>query len=91
MTVNRKMNRKSPARPNAANGKRSPAATKESRYREAMRLRGFRLLSIWVPDTRNPTFRAELRRQSALAAHSESAHDCISLETALAEIEGWTP
>jgi hypothetical protein len=71
--------------------KRAPrsAVPKESRYRAAMRERGFRLLSIWVPDTRNAKFRAELRRQSVLIARTDSAADHALLDAALDDIEGW--
>ena len=62
---------------------------KETRYRLAMQQRGFRLLSIWVPDTRNAKFRAELRRQPALIARTESAADYALLDAALDDIEGW--
>jgi hypothetical protein len=54
-----------------------------------MRERGFRLLSIWVPDTRNAKFRAELRRQSILIARTDSAADHALLDAALDDIAGW--
>jgi hypothetical protein len=66
------------------------AETKESRYRQSMRERGFRLVSLWLPDTRNPAFRAELRRQSRIVARTESANIRAFLDAAAAEIEGWT-
>jgi hypothetical protein len=64
--------------------------TKETRYRQAMKQRGFRLLSIWVPDTRSAKLRAELRRQSRLVARAESVRDRALLDAALADLEGWT-
>ncbi len=35
-------------------------------YRVGQRAAGFRLVQLWVPDTRSPVFAAECRRQSAL-------------------------
>jgi hypothetical protein len=71
-----------------ATSDRAPA--KEARYRIAMRRRGFRLLSIWVPDTRSTQFRTELRRQSALIARAGSGIDDAMMDAALADVEGWT-
>lgn len=34
-----------------------------------MRRAGMRLVQLWVPDSRSPTFLAEARRQSLLASH----------------------
>ena len=39
-------------------------------HRDRMRERGFRLLQIWVPDTRTPEFAEEARRQSLAVANS---------------------
>ena len=66
------------------------APTKESRYRQSMRARGYRLVSMWVPDTRDSAFRAELRRQSRLIAGNESAADGTFGDVAAADIKGWT-
>lgn len=38
------------------------------KHRDAMRAKGFRLLQIWVPDTRSAAFAKEARRQSRLLA-----------------------
>lgn len=40
-------------------------------YRARMRAQGFRLVQKWVPDTRSPKFRAEVRKQLLLLAQSE--------------------
>lgn len=39
-------------------------------YRERMRARGFRLIQIWVPDTRTAAFRTDAHRQSLAVAES---------------------
>ena len=67
-----------------------PKLSKEARYRAAMKQRGFRLVSMWVPDTSSPRFRAEARRQSLLVARHEDPGINAFLEQALTEIEGWT-
>ncbi len=90
MTTSKPKNGSTARRVTAVNGRKPPTLTKESRYREGMRRRGFRLVSMWVPDTRSPVFRAELQRQAALIARQESTVDRAFAESALAEIEGWT-
>ncbi|MGC1777363.1 MAG: antitoxin MazE family protein [Xanthobacteraceae bacterium] len=40
---------------------------KVSAYRARMRAKGYRLVQMWLPDTRTPEFAAEARRQSLLA------------------------
>jgi hypothetical protein len=55
-----------------------------------MRAAGFRLVQLWVPDTRAPRFPKECRRQSQLA--SRHAHEAGILDEieALHDDEGWT-
>ena len=40
------------------------------KHRDAMRAKGFRLLQIWVPDTRSAAFAKEARRQSRSLAEN---------------------
>jgi hypothetical protein len=54
------------------------SAEKMRTYRTRMRAKGLRQVQIWVPDTRTPEFIAEAKRQSRLAARSESEHDELS-------------
>ncbi len=37
-----------------------------------MRAKGYRLVQMWLPDTRTPEFEAEAHRQSLLISQSES-------------------
>ena len=60
-----------------------------SRYRARMRARGFRLLQLWVPDTRSPKFAAECRRQSLSVARSPEADVERFVEAAAQALEGW--
>ncbi|HLH50084.1 MAG TPA: antitoxin MazE family protein [Roseiarcus sp.] len=41
--------------------------------REALRAAGLRPLQIWVPDTRQPGFAEECRRQARLVAEADEA------------------
>jgi hypothetical protein len=55
-----------------------------------MRRAGFRLVQLWVPDTRAPRFAAECRRQSKLAArHPHEAQILTEIES-LQDDDGWT-
>jgi hypothetical protein len=59
-------------------------------YRVRKRAQGLREISIWVPDTEAPQFRAECRRQSALVAASEKALQLDDfLFAAAGSVEGW--
>ena len=39
-------------------------------YRDRMRQRGYRQITLWVPDVTSPEFKAEAHRQSLLIANS---------------------
>lgn len=59
--------------------------------RQALRAAGLRPVQIWVPDTRRPEFAEECRRQSRLAAQSDTADTAVRdlLDEALADVDGW--
>ena len=60
------------------------------KYRARMRRAGFRLVQLWVPDTRAPRFAAECRRQSKLAArHPHETGILVEIES-LQDDDGWT-
>ncbi len=69
------------------------AATKSvQRYRDRMRRAGFRLVQLWVPDTRAPGFADECRRQSRIAAGNQRAEDdALAWIEAVRDAEGWNP
>lgn len=62
------------------------------KHRDALRRAGLRPVQIWVPDTRRPDFAAECRRQSVLAAQADRANMDMQrlMDTALADLDGWT-
>jgi Protein of unknown function (DUF3018) len=70
------------------------AAVRKSvqRYRERMRRAGFRLVQLWVPDTRAKGFADECRRQSRAAARNKHAENAVmTWIEANEDAEGWTP
>lgn len=71
----------------------TPTAERVKKHRDALRAAGLRPVQIWVPDTRNPGFAAECRRQSLLVANDAAARaDEEALHALLdqvADTEGW--
>jgi len=62
------------------------------RYRERMRRAGFRLVQLWVPDTRARGFAEECRRQSRAAARNKRAeNEVMKWIEANEDTEGWRP
>lgn len=72
--------RRAPAKP-ARRGAKSKAPrsatsrTKVAAFRKRMRAKGYRLVQMWVPDTRTPEFAAEAHRASLAIANSPAEHD----------------
>lgn len=62
------------------------------KHRDALRMAGLRPVQIWVPDTRQPNFAAECRRQTLLAAQADKVDTDMQrfMEGALADVDGWT-
>ena len=62
------------------------------KHRNALRRAGLRPVQIWVPDTQQPDFVEECRRQSRLAAQADMADTDLLhfMDAALADVEGWT-
>lgn len=60
------------------------------RYRARMRRSGFRLVQLWVPDTRAPRFAAECRRQSRLASRDPHEAEILDEIERLQDDDGWT-
>jgi hypothetical protein len=62
------------------------------RYRQRMRQAGFRLVQLWVPDTRARGFAEECRQQSRAAAKNKRVEsDVLTWIEAQEDAEGWTP
>lgn len=67
-------------------------AVRVQKRRAALRLAGLRPVQIWVPDTRQPGFAAEYKRQCELASQADMADtDLLDfMDEALSAVEGWT-
>lgn len=50
-------------------------AERVAEHRRRLRASGLRPIELWVPDTRDPHFAAEARRQSRLAAEADRRSD----------------
>ncbi len=59
------------------------------RYRDRLRAQGLRSVQIWVPDTRNPHFVEECRRQSILIKNDPSDDDINEWLGKVADTDGW--
>ncbi|MEO5622509.1 MAG: antitoxin MazE family protein [Dokdonella sp.] len=70
--------------------KHSTSRASVQRHRDRMRARGFRLLQIWIPDTRSPEFAEECRRQSLLLANDPAEHEIMTEIEAMMDTDGWT-
>jgi hypothetical protein len=55
-----------------------------------MRRAGFRLVQLWVPDTRDPHFAKECRRQSRAASRHPHENEILSELETLHDSQGWT-
>lgn len=51
----------------------SSVSQRVRKRRDVLRASGLRPIQIWVPDTRQPGFAEECRRQSALIAEADKA------------------
>jgi len=62
------------------------------KHRDAMRMAGLRPVQIWVPDTRQPDFAEECRRQCHLVAQADMTDTDMQhlMDEALADTDGWT-
>ena len=73
-------------------GKASAVRKSVQRYRERMREAGFRLVQLWVPNTRAQGFAEECPRQSRAAARNKGAEsEVMTWIEAHEDAEGWTP
>ncbi len=65
--------------------------TSVERYRQRMRRAGYRLVQLWVPDTRARGFATECKRQSRVATKkSQLESDIEQFIESSSDTEGWT-
>jgi len=70
--------------------KRDAGRLRVERYLERIRAAGFRMVQLWVPDTRTPRFPRECRRQPRLASRQAHESEVLDEIEALHDDEGWT-
>ena len=69
--------------------RKSGSGANVQRFRERMRERGFRLIQIWVPDTRAAAFAKECRRQSLLVARDRAEREIMKELEGVQDTSGW--
>ena len=67
----------------------TPTHERVRKRRAALRAAGLRPVQIWVPDTRQPGFTAEARRQSALLADDPAERDTLAWVERAADTDRW--
>lgn len=67
----------------------TPVRQRVQKRRESLRAAGLRPLQIWVPDTRQPGFAEECRRQSLVVAQADAADGDLQgfMDAALADLD----
>lgn len=67
----------------------TPGSERVQKRREALRAAGLRPVQIWVPDTRQPGFAAECRRQSALLTADPQEDETLDWIERVADTQDW--
>ena len=67
----------------------SPINDRVRKHREAMRLAGLRLVQLWVPDTRQLSFAALCREQSASLLNDPQEIEMLELIEVTSDHKGW--
>lgn len=71
----------------------STVSSRVQKHREALRHAGLRPIQLWVPDTRDPGFAEECKRQAMAVAASDSKDAALEalMDEGLEDLEGWAP
>ncbi len=74
------------------NAAKKSNAQRVQRHRLALRASGLRPLQIWVPDTKSPSFKAQVSQQSKLVCLADDRdHDLMEfLDNALIDVADFT-
>lgn len=66
------------------------AAQRAQERRERMRAAGYRMIQLWVPDTRSEEYRARIKRQIQSAKHTPEEKQAVAdTETYWEHVDGW--
>lgn len=68
--------------------KRSSGAERVRKHRAKMKAMGLRPVTLWLPDTSTPEFKAEIAREIAIINASEDEKRILE-ELSEIEIDGW--
>jgi len=71
----------------------STVSSRVQKHREALRHAGLRPIQLWVPDTRDPGFAEECKRQAMAVAASDAKDASLEalMDEGLEDLEGWAP
>jgi len=64
-------------------------AERVRRHRQKLRDSGLRQIQLWVPDTRNPEFQKECRRQAQLLKEDPEGRAVLAWSEELSELADW--
>ncbi len=67
----------------------TPTNDRVRKHREAIRLAGLRLVKLWAPDTRHPSFAAVCREQSARLLNDPQESQMLELIEVISDHKGW--
>lgn len=67
-----------------------PSVERVRRHREVMRAAGLRPVQVWVPDTRDPAFVAECKRQSLMLRDDPQEAEIFAMLDEIADRSGWS-
>jgi Antitoxin MazE-like len=68
---------------------RAPIAKRVAKHRAKLRTAGLRPIQIWVPDTRQPGFAKEARRQSRMLQNDPQEREILDWLEKVADRRGW--
>ena len=68
----------------------STSALRVKQHRESLRAKGLRPIQFWLPDTRDPKFIAECRRQSRSLMDDPAEKEILDWMEKIADTSGWT-
>lgn len=62
------------------------------KHRASLRMAGLRPVQIWVPDTRQPGFTEECRRQCLVATKVDTTDTAMQrfMDESFSEVDSWT-
>ena len=67
----------------------TPTNDRVRKHREALRMAGLRPVQLWVPDTRQPSFAALCREQSARLANDPQEAEILEWIEEISDQKGW--